>query len=70
MMSNDAFSKEWKSLRPHVKERWHALTDDDLTLIDGSRTMLANVLQEKYAYTPEQAEKEIERFLDEVRSHA
>lgn len=72
MTTQDTFSSNWKSLRPHLKEQWHALTDGDLTMIDGSRVMLASVLQEKYACTPEQADKEIDQFLDRMSapSHA
>ncbi len=63
MAKEDLLSVDWALLRPRVKERWHALTDEDLKLVAGSRTMLANVLCEKYGYTEEQAQKEIDQFV-------
>lgn len=66
MANDDMLSSNWKSLRPRLKERWHALSDDDLKLIAGSRATLASVLCEKYAYTEEQAQKELDEFLAQV----
>ncbi len=64
MAEQDLLSTNWKSLRPRVKEQWHALTDDDLALIAGNRATLVSVLSEKYAYTEEQAQKQIDQFLE------
>jgi uncharacterized protein YjbJ (UPF0337 family) len=66
MANEDLLSSNWKSLRPRVKERWHGLTDDDLALIAGNRAVLASVLCEKYTYSEEQAQQEIEQFLAHV----
>jgi uncharacterized protein YjbJ (UPF0337 family) len=66
MANQDFLSGDWKSLRPRVKERWHALTDDDLELIAGSRATLASVLCERYAFTEQQAQKEVDQFLEQV----
>lgn len=66
MPNADVLSKNWKQLRAKLKAHWTALTDDDLKTIDGHRTVLAGVLQDKYGYTSQKAETEIDRFLDEV----
>ncbi len=66
MADQDFLSSNWKALRPRVKERWHALTDDDLALIAGSRVTLASVLCEKYAYTEQQAQKEVDQFVEQA----
>ncbi len=66
MVNQDLLANQWKSLRPRIKERWHALTDDDLKLIAGDRTVLANVLCERYAYTEEQAQKQVDQFVSDV----
>lgn len=66
MADQDVLSSQWKALRPRVRERWHALTDDDMALVAGNRATLASVLSEKYAYGEEQAQKEIQQFLDQV----
>jgi uncharacterized protein YjbJ (UPF0337 family) len=45
-----------------VKERWGKLTDSDLTTIAGKRDQLAGLLQERYGYAKDQAEKELDEF--------
>jgi uncharacterized protein YjbJ (UPF0337 family) len=45
-----------------VKGKWGKLTDDDLTTFSGNSTQLAGILQKKYGYAKEQAEKEIDEF--------
>lgn len=70
MANQDLLADQWKSLRPRVKERWHALTDDDLKLISGDRTVLASILCERYAYTQEQAQKQVDQFLSDVAENA
>jgi uncharacterized protein YjbJ (UPF0337 family) len=52
----------WHQLKGEAKVQWGKLTDDDLDQIEGNAEKLAGKLQEKYGYTKEQAEKEIERF--------
>lgn len=63
MSDQDLLASNWKSLRTRVKQQWHALTDEDLDLIGGNRATLVSVLTEKYAYTEEQAQKQVEEFL-------
>jgi uncharacterized protein YjbJ (UPF0337 family) len=66
MMNEDILSKDWKHLRTQVRERWHSLTDKDLTIIDGNRNVLVSMLEEKYLYSKEVAEDEVKRFLNEI----
>ena len=40
---------------------WPLLTDADWIRIDGQSAILVNVLQDKYGYTQEAAQQEIER---------
>jgi uncharacterized protein YjbJ (UPF0337 family) len=42
-----------------VKEKWGKLTDDDLNVIAGKKEQLVGRLQERYGYSKEQAEKEL-----------
>jgi uncharacterized protein YjbJ (UPF0337 family) len=42
-----------------VKEKWGKLTDDDLEVIEGKKDQLIGRLQERYGYSKEQAEKEL-----------
>ncbi len=48
-------------MRGQAKVWWGKLTDDDLEKVGGNYDKLTGLLQEKYGYTREQAEKEIEK---------
>jgi uncharacterized protein YjbJ (UPF0337 family) len=67
MQSNDdILEKDWKHLRSKVREHWHSLTDEDIDIINGSRSVLVSMLEEKYFYSKEIAEDEVRRFLAEI----
>ncbi len=61
-MNWDVVKGNWKQFKGSAKQKWGKLTDDDLTTIDGKREQLAGKLQEKYGYTKEQAERELDEF--------
>jgi len=60
-MNKDILEGQWKQIRGEAKSWWGKLTDDDLTRIAGKYETLLGVLQEKYGYTREQAETEIDK---------
>lgn len=62
-MNWDRIEGNWKEFKGKVKEFWGQLTDDDLAVIGGKRDKLRGKLQERYGYTSERAEQELERFL-------
>ncbi|WP_234855812.1 CsbD family protein [Paracoccus everestensis] len=51
---------KWKQVKGSVKEKWGDLTDDDLDRIDGSKDQLTGKLQEKYGWTKDEAERNID----------
>jgi uncharacterized protein YjbJ (UPF0337 family) len=61
-MNWDQIEGNWQQAKGKVKEKWGELTDDDLTVIKGKRDQLAGKLQERYGYTREQVDKEIDEF--------
>ncbi len=61
-MNRDVLKGKWMQIRGDVKRQWGKLTDDDLTRIDGDRDKLMGTLQERYGYSREQAEREVDRF--------
>lgn len=63
-MNKDILQGKWKQLKGEVKQRWADLTDDDITRIEGESDKLLGVLQEKYGYSREQAEEEVDQFLN------
>ena len=60
-MNKDILEGQWKQMRGEAKSWWGKLTDDDLTRVAGKYDTLAGVLQEKYGYTRQQAETEIDK---------
>ncbi len=53
---------DWEKFTVMVKERWVRLTDDDLKTFGGGSSQLSSMLQQKYGYTRDEAEQEIEDF--------
>jgi ElaB/YqjD/DUF883 family membrane-anchored ribosome-binding protein len=64
-MYTDTFTGRWDQLREDVKRQWSRLTDDDLDQIKGNLEALVRLVQEKYEYTTEEAQREVTRFLDD-----
>jgi uncharacterized protein YjbJ (UPF0337 family) len=60
-MNKDILQGQWKQIRGEAKSWWGKLTDDDLTRVAGKFDTLTGVLQEKYGYTRQQAEAEIDK---------
>jgi uncharacterized protein YjbJ (UPF0337 family) len=67
-MNRDVLSGSWRELRGKVKERWGKLTDDDVVKIEGHLDRLIGAVQKRYGYAREQAEREIDTFLEDMRS--
>lgn len=64
-MNKDILAGKWKQLRGAAKVQWGKLTDDEFDEIAGHRDKLLGKLQEKYGYTREEAEREVDRFVRE-----
>jgi uncharacterized protein YjbJ (UPF0337 family) len=63
-MNKDMFEGKWKQMKGEVKQWWGKLTDDEVDQIEGSYDKLTGKLQEKYGYTKERAEEEINKHCD------
>jgi uncharacterized protein YjbJ (UPF0337 family) len=74
-MNWDQIEGKWTQAKGIAKERWGALTDDDLTVIRGRKDQLIGKLQERYGLAKEQAEKQADEWTrslaveDEPRKH-
>ena len=51
-------------IKGKAKEKWGELTNDDLDIIEGKRDQLAGKIRKKYGRTKEEAEKEIDDWLN------
>lgn len=66
-MNWDEVTGNWKQLKGKVKEKWGKLTDDDLLAVEGKHEQLAGLIQEKYGYEKEQAQKELDEFTKTLK---
>lgn len=61
-MNWDIIEGKWKQLKGATKVKWGELTDDELDQIDGNKDKLAGKLQEKYGWTKDEADREIDAY--------
>lgn len=59
----------WVYLKDPVKERWDRLTDMRLDAIDGHREHLIDHIQVVYGIHREQAEAEVNDFMDDYHDY-
>lgn len=64
-MNEDTFEGKWKQAKGQIKQWWGELTDDDLMQVEGNRDKLVGKLQERYGYTRQRADDEINRRFNE-----
>ena len=67
-MNKDIVEGKWKQMRGQAKTWWGKLTDDDLDRAAGKYDVLAGLLQEKYGYTRQRADEEIDKRLKEFEA--
>ena len=68
-MNKDILQGKWKQIRGEAKSWWGKLTDDDLDRAAGEFDKLAGLLQEKYGYTRQAADEEIEKRINEFEKN-
>ena len=64
-MNRDTLKGQWTQLKGQVRKQWGKLTDDEVDQIQGDSEILMGKLQQRYGYTREQAQREIERWEGE-----
>jgi uncharacterized protein YjbJ (UPF0337 family) len=69
-MNDDVFEGMWKQMKGNVREWWGKLTDDDVERIGGNKDKLMGALQERYGYTRERADEEVNRRVREYETSA
>ena len=65
--NQDVLAGKWKQARGLVRQWWGKLTDNDLDRISGRVDQLVGIVQERYGYTKEQAEKEVAKFMEQFK---
>ncbi len=63
-MNIDILKGKWQQLTGSAKTEWGKLTDDELRQIDGEKDRLVGVVQEKYGLARDEAEKQVEDWIE------
>jgi uncharacterized protein YjbJ (UPF0337 family) len=62
-MNWDRIEGNWKQFKGSVKEQWGKLTDDDLDVAEGRRDKLVGRIQERYGLAKDEAERQIDDWV-------
>ena len=65
-MDRDRLKGNWHQLKGKVREFWGELTGDDIDWVAGRREQLIGKLEERYGMSREEAEKQVDEFIDRV----
>ncbi len=68
-MNKDVIQGNWHQIKGQLTHQWGKLTDDDVTKMQGSYEELCGVLQKKYGYSKDNAEKELNEFIKKNNCH-
>ena len=62
-MNTDILQGKWRQLKGEARVQWGKLTDDDLDQVQGQAEKLVGLVQERYGYDRQQAEQEVDSFV-------
>ncbi len=63
----DEMKGKWKQHVGAAKIAWGKLTDDELLKVEGREEKLVGLVQERYAITVEEAQKQVNKFFEKIR---
>ncbi len=63
-MNKDIIKGKWKEIKGKIKQQWGDITDDEITEMEGTHDELEGLLQKKYGYQKDEAQKKIKEFTD------
>ena len=64
--NRDVLTGKWTQVRGKVKQTWGKLTDNDLDRINGHFDELVGLVQQRYGYARDKAEKEVTHFIEQM----
>ena len=64
MPSVDEMKGKWKQQVGAAKIAWGKLTDDELMKLDGHHDRLIGLVQERYAITRDEADRQVKSFFE------
>jgi uncharacterized protein YjbJ (UPF0337 family) len=69
-MNWDRIEGNWKQFKGNAKEQWGELTHDELDVIAGKRDQLMGRIQETYAISREETEKQLADWQNRMKDVA
>ena len=63
-MNWDQVEGKWKQVKGSAREKWGRLTDDDLELVAGKKDKLVGLLQERYGFAKEEADRQSDAWVE------
>jgi len=67
-MNEDILEGKWTQLKGKVKEQWGKLTDDEIDQLNGKKDQLVGRVQERYGIARDQAERDVDTWLNDTAS--
>lgn len=65
-MTSSTIISPWRQYKDQLQERWSKLTDEDMDAIPWNRDELVNLLQHRYGFERDAAEKDADEFLNGI----
>jgi len=65
-MNWDRVEGNWKQFTGKAQQQWGKLTNDDLDQVEGRRTELVGKIQERYGVAKDEAEKQVDNWLQNM----
>ena len=62
-MNDDEMQGKLKQAKGRIQSKWGELTGDEVERMEGDREELIGKVQEKYGYSREKAEQEVDEFV-------
>jgi len=66
--SADEVKGRWKQQVGAAKIAWGKLTEDELLKLEGQEQKLAGLVQERYAITRDEADRQVRSFVEKNKS--
>lgn len=66
--SVDEIQGKWKQQVGAAKIAWGKLTEDELLRLEGHEQKLSGLVQERYAITRDEADKQVKNFFEKFRA--
>ncbi len=65
-MNWDVIKGNWTQFKGKAQQQWGKLTDDDMARADGNREELVGIIQEKYGYAKDEADRQVDEWMKQA----